>query len=161
MKEHVNYGSDVWGWTIFWICVCVMIFFIPLPGFLWWSWWGFFIFLILVSLCFTPIDVSANDAYVSVHRALGTKKIPISAIQSVQLVDPAIQKSAASKGFMGYWGKGKDSKNGKYFSYFGKGNERYLITMKDGKQYMLSSHNAPQMVAYISGHLTPVTQNNP
>lgn len=153
MRERVNYGSDTWGWTIFWICVFVIVFFIPLPGFFWWMWWCFFIFVILLGLCFMPLSVTTDEDYVAVRHPLKTTKIPVNEIESVTLVEPSTQKSSTSKGFGGYWGKGKDTKYGEYTTFVGKGDERFLIKMKDGKQYMISSNNAPGMVAYIEGRL--------
>lgn len=154
MKERVNYSGDAWGWTIFWICVCIAIFWLPLPGFWWWVWWCVIIFFCFSALWYTPMYVVASPEYVDIKRPLHTKRIPLSDIKSVELVDPTSDRgTATSRGFFGYWGKGKDAKNGSYEAYVGKHDERYLITLKDGSRVMVSSTNAPQIVEYINGQL--------
>lgn len=154
MKEHVNYSSDVWGWTIFWVCIFCIVFFLPFPGWFWWMWWCFFIFMMLLALCWTPLSVSADDRTVRIRRPLRSREIPLDEIASVEMVGSKTGRpTATSQGFFGYWGKGKDEKNGSYTSYVGKGDERFLITLKDGRKVMVSANNAPALVDYIQARL--------
>ncbi len=55
---------------------------------------------------------------------------------------------------MGYWGWFSERDLGKYFAYYGKASDCFLVTMKDGRKYMLGCQNPAEMVDAINARLT-------
>lgn len=113
--------------------------------------------IVLIStLIFSPVSISADDDSVSVNRPLKTKRIPYSEIESVMLCPPTMseRRLCGSGGFFGYWGWFREPSIGKYFAYYGKASDCFLVKLKDGNQYLLGCRNPDEMVKYISGHLS-------
>ena len=53
----------------------------------------------------------------------------------------------------GRWGKYRDNKIGDYFAYYGKPDNTVLITLKNGKKYVVGSSNAKELSDYINSKL--------
>ncbi|WP_300877569.1 PH domain-containing protein [uncultured Duncaniella sp.] len=66
----------------------------------------------------------------------------------------AEKRICGSGGFMGYWGWFSERDLGKYFAYYGKASDCFLVTMKDGRKYMLGCQNPAEMVDAINARLT-------
>lgn len=126
-----------WGWTWAWILIGIL--------FLWW----------IFALCFTPLDVSADDDYVSIRRPFKTRKIKMSEIESAEPYQVA--KKPSGKAFksmpvrtFGRWGHYHDDKIGDYFAYYGKPDNTVLIKLKDGRKYVVGGTDAKAMADYIN-----------
>ena len=126
-----------WGWTWGWILIGIL--------FLWW----------IFALCFTPLDVSADDDYVSIRRPFKTRRIKMSEIASAEPYD--VQKNAKGKAFksmpvrtFGRWGHYSDDNIGDYFAYYGKPDNTVLITLKNGQKYVVGGTDAKAMADYIN-----------
>ncbi len=63
------------------------------------------------------------------------------------------RRIAGSGGFMGYWGWFREGDIGKYFAYYGKASDCFLVTLRNGRRYMLGCNDAPEMVAAIQKEL--------
>lgn len=129
-----------WGWTWGWIIVACL--------FLWW----------IFALCFTPLDVYADDDEVRIRRPFKTKRIKMSDIESV--VPYQVSKNAGKKAFrtmpvktFGSWGHYHDDKIGDYFAYYGKPDNTVLITLKNGKKYVVGGSDSQQLADYINSKL--------
>ena len=72
-------------------------------------------------------------------------------VKSVRLCSPTMGaiRIFGSGGFLGYWGWFKERDLGKYFAYYGRSSDCFLVELKDGRKYMLGCKNAPKMVDYI------------
>ena len=129
-----------WGWTWFWISIGVLFF-----------WW-------LITLCFAPLDVSADDYEVRIRRPLKTRRIKISDIESAEpyQVSPTAKKKAFGtppvKSF-GKWGKYHDEKIGDYFAYYGKPDNTVLITLKNGQKYVVGGTDSKELSDYINSKI--------
>lgn len=53
----------------------------------------------------------------------------------------------------GRWGKYRDDKIGDYFAYYGKPDNTVLITLKDGRKYVVGGSNAKELSDYINSKL--------
>lgn len=130
-----------WAWTWGWIIIGIL--------FLWW----------IFALCFTPLDVYADDDEVRIRRPFKTKRIKMNEIESVQPYDAANAEgkkavmSSPVRAF-GKWGKYRDNKIGDYFAYYGKPDNTVLITLKNGKKYVVGGSNAQELSDYISSKLS-------
>lgn len=117
---------------------------------------AYFVAGILVVLCFTsllyaPMSMSADNVNFYINRSLRIKTIPISDIKSVSLCPPTMseRRICGSGGWFGYWGWFREPSIGKYFAYYGKASDCFLIRLKDGRQYMLGCENPELMVDYL------------
>lgn len=141
---NANYG---WGWGSGW-------------GWSWW-WWIIIFFLIIwccSTLFYAPVDVSADDDEVRVRRVLKSKRIPYSEIESAAPYQAS--RKPKRKGFkampfrsFGRWGHYSDDNIGDYFAYYGKPDSCVLITMKDGKKYVIGCQDPKQFSEYINSKL--------
>lgn len=126
-----------WGWTWGWIIIGIL--------FLWW----------IFALCFTPLDVSADDDYVKIRRPFKTKRIRMDEIESAEPYK--VSKNAKKKAFrtmpvntFGKWGHYSDDNIGDYFAYYGKPDNTVLIRLKNGKKYVVGGTNADELANYIN-----------
>ena len=171
MRQRISYNSDDYtGSTIIWIvllCLVFCCFFWWTPGEgTGWGWgytWGWIIvgclFLWWIfALCFVPLDVYADDDEVRIRRPFKTKRIKLDEISSIEPYQ--VPKNASKKALrsspvkaFGSWGQYKDDKAGDYFAYYGKPDSTVLITLKNGKKYVVGASDAQQLSDYINERL--------
>ncbi|MBD5242233.1 MAG: hypothetical protein HDS59_09185 [Barnesiella sp.] len=120
------------------------------------------IIVCFAALFYSPIKITATDAQLEIWRSISCKSIPYSEIKSIFLNKPTLAEKRlfASGGFFGYWGWFSESTIGKYFAYYGKASDCFIITLKSGKVYRLGCENPEQMVQYISSKLTKTPEND-
>lgn len=120
---------------------------------LWMIWsLGIAIFILcFMALCYSPLSLSVDDRAISVHRLFKTKHISLSDIADVKLCPPtmAAHRIVGSGGWFGYYGWFSERDLGKYFAYYGKASDCFLVTLRDGRKYMLGCDDAPAMVEAI------------
>ena len=108
------------------------------------EWIAYVFAALLVAQCalamyFTPISISVEDGCLNINMVLRSKSIPLSDIQSVALCPPTMSEKRllGSGGFFGYWGRFSEPSIGRYFAYYGKASDCFLVRLKDGRLYML------------------------
>lgn len=173
MRQKISYNSDDYsGSGIIWfllLCLVFCCFFWWTPGYntnyatSTWSWgntWGWIILGILFvwwicALCYTPLDVDADDEEVRIRRPFKTRRIKMSEIDSAQPYE--VSKNPGRKAFrsapvktFGRWGHYHDDKIGDYFAYYGKPDNTVLITLKDGRKYVVGGSDAEALANYIN-----------
>lgn len=114
------------------------------------------LFSIILILCgstllFSPLSVSLENNCLYVNFALRYKSFPLPDIESVSLCAPTMgaQRICGSGGFFGYYGWFSERDLGKYFAYHGKASDCFLVTLRNGKKYMLGCQDAREMVGAI------------
>lgn len=152
MKQQVKLSTFSLISTI--ICLVVLIgctFVIPE---IWWQiGWGVFVaVMLIISLCYMPMSIGADENAIYINRSLKIKAIPMTDVVSVKLCPPTMGaiRVCGSGGFLGYWGWFKERDLGKYFAYYGKASDCFLVELSNGHKYMLGCQNAPEMVEYIA-----------
>lgn len=110
---------------------------------------------LILALCYMPLSISVDGQNLKINRSLKIKKIPFAEIRSVQLCQPTMAEHRifGSGGWFGYWGWFKEPSIGKYFAYYGKASDCFLVTLKNGKKYLLGCENAPSMVNSVCSSL--------
>ena len=110
------------------------------------------ILLCATALLYMPISISIDDTNLNINRSLRIKSIPLKEIKSVKLCPPTMaeKRICGSGGWFGYWGWFSEPSIGKYFAYYGKASDCFLLELKDGKKYLLGCTDAPEMVKYIA-----------
>lgn len=116
---------------------------------------GTLLLMCLSALLYMPLSISVDDAELCINRPLWIKRIPLSAISDVRLVSPTMaeKRICGSGGWMGYWGWFSEKSLGRYFAYYGKASDCFLVKLTDGRQYMLGCNNPATFVAYLSDRL--------
>lgn len=105
-----------------------------------------------MALFYAPLSISVTDNALCINRSLRIKTIPFSQIASVEPMSPTMaeKRICGSGGCFGYWGWFKESSIGKYFAYYGKASDCFLVTLKDGRKYMLGCANPGKVVAVLN-----------
>lgn len=109
------------------------------------------VFMLVMALIYVPLSISVKDDKLTVNRIIFPKSIPLADIKSVELCPPTMAeiRICGSGGWLGYWGKFSEPSIGKYFAYYGKASECFLVKLNDGRQYMLGCENPAKMVEFI------------
>lgn len=115
--------------------------------------------LVALSFCaliYMPLSISVNSNELSINCSLKVKTIPLSDIRTVELCPPTLaeRRICGSGGFFGYWGWFKEKDLGKYFAYYGKSSDCFLVRLKNGRQYMLGCENPQAIVSYLNENLS-------
>lgn len=107
------------------------------------------------ALFFMPMSISADDCSLNINTSFRVKSTPLKDVRHVALCPPTMSERRifGSGGMYRYWGWCSEPSIGKYMSYYGKASECFLIRLKNGKQYMLSSHDPLGMMEYISSQI--------
>lgn len=114
--------------------------------------WGM---TLLASLFYMPMSISVDKNAICINRSLRIKAIPLQDVLSVRMCPPTMGtiRICGSGGFFGYWGWFKERDLGKYFAYYGRSSDCFLVELKDGRKYMLGCKNPQKMVEYITEKL--------
>ena len=144
MKQKISYDSIVSGLSIAYFVVFVAIFVLfwvfinqPWDNVFFWILFGLFC-LGIVWICGSiPSSVSGDDEYFGEDRAFGSKKYRYSDIKAVKVPDNE-EYSAANKGL----------------HFHGKFKNPVLITLKDGRQFIVGSEDPQKLVDYINSKIS-------
>lgn len=114
-----------------------------------------FIILYLSALFFGAAYIKADNNNIVLGSLLRSKKIPMSEIESVELFQPTMGaiRICASGGFMGYWGIFREGDIGKYYGFYGKASDCFLVRLKNGSKYVLGCDHPDKMVDYIKSQI--------
>ncbi len=124
-----------------------------------WTLGGAIVILFLFTLCLMPLSISLDNESLNINRPLKIKSIPFSEIANVKLCAPTMgaKRICGSGGWFGWYGWFSEKDLGKYFAYYGKASDCFLVTLKDGKKYMLGCKDAPEMVNAINERITDLS----
>lgn len=111
--------------------------------------------LLASSLYYMPLNLTIDNRQIRLRRPFRSTIIPLDEIQSVGVYSPTMaeRRIIGSGGWFGYWGRCSEPSLGKYFAYYGKASRTILLTLKDGRRYMLGCEDPSQTADYIAGGL--------
>ncbi len=123
--------------------------------------WGIYaigaslILLCGMALFYMPMSISVDDVNLNINRSLGIKSIPLKEIKSVKLYPPTMaeKRICGSGGWFGYWGWFSEPSIGKYFAYYGKASDCFLVELKNREKYLLGCSEAQAMVDFLAAKL--------
>lgn len=113
------------------------------------------IILFLSTLLFMPLSVSVDSESLNVNCPFKVKSIPLSDILEIRLCSPTMgeKRIFGSGGWFGYYGWFSEKDLGKYFAYYGKASDCFLVTLKNGKKYMLGCNDPAEIVETVSNRI--------
>lgn len=110
-----------------------------------------YIFLIISGLLYGAAYVKVSPDYILLGSIMKCQKIPIRNVESVEQFQPTMGaiRIFGSGGFMGYWGIFREGDIGRYYAFYGKSSECFLVRMKNGDKYVLGCDHPNAMIEYI------------
>lgn len=110
-----------------------------------------FLILYVSGLFFGTAYIKADSNFIVLGSLLRCKKISMSEVENVELFQPTMGaiRICASGGFMGYWGIFREGDIGKYYGFYGKASDCFLVRLKNGNKYVLGCDQPEKMVDYI------------
>lgn len=110
-----------------------------------------YVVLLVCALLYGTLYIKADRDYIIMGSILRGRKIPMSNVESVELFQPTMGaiRICGGGGFMGYWGLFKEGDIGRYYAFYGKASDCFLVRMKNGDKYVLGCENPTAMVDYI------------
>ena len=144
MKQKISYDSIVSGLSIAYFVVFVAIFVLfwvfidkPYDNVFFWILFGLFC-LGIVWICGSiPYSVTGDDDYIGEERPFKTKKYRYSDIQNAEIANRD-QYTSTDKGV----------------HFHGKYKYPVLVTLKDGRQFIIGSNNPNELVDYINSRVS-------
>lgn len=111
--------------------------------------------MLVAGLFYMPLSIGADKDGIYINRSLKCKILPMENIKSIRLCPPTMgaKRICASGGFLGYWGWFSERDLGKYFAYYGRSKDCFLVELHDGRKYMLGCSNPQEIVKYIKSQL--------
>lgn len=108
------------------------------------------------TLFYSPMYVVLTEDSVDVETLMRVRRFPLDEIVSVEICEPTMSEHriCGSGGCFGYYGWFREPSIGKYFAYYGKASETFLIRLKSGKQYMLGCRDSKEMAKALADQLT-------
>ena len=116
---------------------------------------GIYLILFFCALFYGVAYIKATDDYIIMGSLLNSKKILMRNVESVEPFKPTMGaiRIFASGGFMGYWGIFREGDLGRYYGFYGKASDCFLVRMKNGDKYVLGCENPKRMVDYINTNI--------
>ena len=144
MKQKISYNSIVSGLSIAFIVIFIAIFVLfwvfidkPFDNVFFWIWFGLF----CVGICWIfgsiPYSVDADDDYFGEDRPFHKKRYRYSEIRSAEVAD-----------------RDQYSAEDKRLHFHGKYKNPVLITLKDGRKFIVGSEDPVQLVDYINSKVS-------
>lgn len=108
------------------------------------------------TLFYSPMYIVLTEDSINVETLIRVRRIPLDEIASVKICEPTMseRRICGSGGYFGYWGWFRELSIGKYFAYYGKASETFLIRLKSGRQYMLGCRDSREMAKALADQLT-------
>ena len=156
MKRKVKFSGWAMGLTVMWIVLLIAMLGISIrraEGYVVIT--ALLLMWFVAGLVYMPLAVSVDGHFLAVHRPLWAKRISLADIESVELMPPTMgaQRLLGSAGVMGYWGRYEERDLGKYFAYYGRSSDCFLVRLRNGHQYMLGCENPADMVEAIKAKI--------
>ena len=145
MKQKISYNSILSGlsFAIFVIFIAIFVLFWvfidkPFDNVFLWILVGLFAVWLCLLFGYTPSSVSADDEYIGVSRPFSRERYRISDIKSVEPVNDDNYASAENRGVR----------------FHGKYKNPVIITLKNGKRYIIGSDDPKVLIEYINSRIS-------
>lgn len=117
-----------------------------------WILWATIVVLLAFTLFYMPLSIALDNDRLTIIRPLKSKSIPLSEIKETKACNPTMgaKRVFGSGGWFGWYGLFREDDLGKYFAYYGKASDCFLVTLKDGRKYMLGCQDSPEVVSALT-----------
>lgn len=117
------------------------------------------VFLFLLPMLFWPIRLKVSDDEIKIFRPVGPVKVPFADVKSVSFIEDGEQffdkliRTFGSGGVYGYWGWYKHEKHGKVRMFVTDMKHCFLVKLKNGKMFVVSSTKRQEIVKFIGENI--------
>ena len=110
---------------------------------------------VVSALFYGAFYIAADTANIIIGSVFKRKRIPMREVVSVELFQPTMGaiRVFGSGGYMGYWGIFREGDIGRYYAFYGKASDCFLVRTKNGDKYVLGCSNPEKMVDYINSQI--------
>lgn len=114
-----------------------------------------FLILAVFGCLYGAVYLKADSESITMGSLLKGRRIPMRNVESAELFRPTLGalRILGSGGFMGYWGIFREGDIGRYYAFYGKASDCFLVRMKNGDKYVLGCKNPQAMVDYIKSQI--------
>lgn len=159
MDFKVNWDIKIWGITVFVILLLVaadVVAWLYADGAVKWIVVGISVVLIVISAFMAPVKIRITSTGIVLFKLIGKKRFLYSDMKSIALCDLQVSPNiriAGSGGVMGYTGWFYNKHIGRFIAYIGSMYRTVLITMNNGRQYVVSCLNPDKLVEISRANL--------
>ncbi|MBD5190762.1 MAG: hypothetical protein HDS93_02730 [Bacteroidales bacterium] len=116
-----------------------------------WTLTSILLVILIPSLFYSPVYSAADNAGVYVRHPLRTSFYPIEEIEKIEVFAPTMAEKCivGARGYFGYWGFFYDGGIKKYVACYGKASQCVLMTLKNGKKYVIGAEHNQEFADYI------------
>lgn len=117
------------------------------------------LFMAVCCAFFVPVRLIVSKDAIIIRRPIGTVKIEMSDIMSCIIVENEKQffdktiRTCGSGGAYGYWGYFRHERYGKIRFFVTHKKQCFLVKLKDGKHYAISSIKREEIVNFIQSNI--------
>lgn len=122
---------------------------------------GFLILAIMLAINIpaafnSPLYIEITSHDLELVMLARRKVISLNDIASARTCKPAFGtiRICGSGGFYGYWGRFREKNIGKYFAYYGCASDCFLLTLTDGRKYMVSCTDSSEIIQYLNSKIS-------
>lgn len=117
-----------------------------------WILWATIVVLVAFTLFYMPLYIALDSDRLTIIRPLKSKSIPLPEIEEVKACNPTMgaKRILGSGGWFGWYGLFREDDLGKYFAYYGKASDCFLVTLKDGRKYMFGCQDSPEVLSVLT-----------
>lgn len=110
-----------------------------------------YLILLISAMLYGAAYIKVDADHITLGSILRCKRISMRQVESAKRFQPTMGaiRIFASGGFMGYWGIFREGDIGRYYGFYGKASDCFLVRMKNGDKYVLGCKNPDEVVSYI------------
>lgn len=118
--------------------------------------WAVLLIVFIGALAYAPIWVAVTDGLLILRRPLSYLRIPVDEIAEIKRHSPTMgeKRLLGSGGWFGYWGWFMEADTGRYFADYGKASDCFMVTLKDGRKYLLSCTDPDRIIKQIESEIS-------
>ncbi|MDE6083753.1 MAG: hypothetical protein K2G11_04630 [Muribaculaceae bacterium] len=116
-----------------------------------WTLTGCLLVILIPALFFAPVYTAADENGIYVRHPLRTSFYPLEEIAGIEVFSPSMAEKCivGARGYFGYWGFFYDGGIKKYVACYGKASQCVLMTLKNGKKYVIGAEHNQEFADYI------------
>lgn len=110
-----------------------------------------YLITLISALLYGAAYIRIDADHITLGGILRCKRLSMRDVESAERFQPSMGaiRIFASGGLMGYWGIFREGNIGRYYGFYGKASDCFLVRMKNGDKYVLGCEKPDEAVSYI------------
>lgn len=108
--------------------------------------------LFILALLYAPLWLGVSGSNLIIRSPLKQRILCIDEIADIHLHKPTLgaKRIIGSGGWFGYWGWFMEADTGRYFAYYGRASDCFMVVLKDGRKYLLGCSDPDLIIENIT-----------